>query len=194
MTELEPITVEAERSNGMDIGSALVSAGGGMLGSAISGIFNAHQADKARDFARHQSQTQYQRAVKDLRKAGLNPILAAMSGGNAALSGTTSAPIQVHTSGALALKRELAEIERLRTESNLNNEQADLVQANRDIADAHAVTARNEAEISTDLQQGRRDRADWYNSENRQFWDRVGDIVNSVSPLVPKTSLHGKSK
>jgi hypothetical protein len=58
-----------------------------VAGSIVSGLFNKRSADKQMRFQDSQSRTQYQRAVADMRAAGLNPMLAAKLGGNAAMSG-----------------------------------------------------------------------------------------------------------
>lgn len=80
-----------------------------MLGAALYGLgkealnfssakqankFSKAEAQKNRDFQAHQSETVYQRSVKDLKKAGLNPILAAIKGGSPAMSGSAAAAHQ----------------------------------------------------------------------------------------------------
>lgn len=52
--------------------------------------FNADEAQKTRDFTDYQRQTAYQIAVEDMKKAGLNPILAYLNGGANAVA--TSSP------------------------------------------------------------------------------------------------------
>lgn len=72
---------------------AILGAAGGAMGGEILGMFGdmagqlhqAHQqtkeARKGRKFAAWMAQNQYQMAVKDLRLAGLNPLLAVPGGG-----------------------------------------------------------------------------------------------------------------
>ncbi len=53
--------------------------------------FSAAEAQKARDYNTLMANSQYQRAVEDLKAAGLNPILAYSNGGNPVGSSSMSA-------------------------------------------------------------------------------------------------------
>lgn len=52
--------------------------------------FNSSEAQKQRDFEERMASTQYQRAVEDMKKSGLNPILAYSNGGSSVPSGAAA--------------------------------------------------------------------------------------------------------
>lgn len=58
----------------------------------IANDFAATEAQKQRDFEERLANTQYQRMVTDMKKAGINPIMAFSSGGAAVPSGAAASP------------------------------------------------------------------------------------------------------
>ena len=72
--------------------AAMISAGSNLLGG-ISRNKQAKQASaRQMAFQREMSDTAYQRAMADMRKAGLNPILAGKLGGASTPGGATYNP------------------------------------------------------------------------------------------------------
>lgn len=97
----------------------------GLFGSIAQGAFSAKQASLNRKFQERMSSTAYQRAMLDMKTAGLNPMLAYVQGGASTPSGaqgSVSAPDIVGTASKLA---------KFSPEQKLIREQADTVEQDR---------------------------------------------------------------
>lgn len=85
-------------------GQLLGSALGGLMGAASAASINKKQMGLARDqmaFQERMSSTAYQRAMGDMRKAGLNPILAYKQGGASSPGGAMAQLRDPGESGAM---------------------------------------------------------------------------------------------
>ena len=67
---------------------AAIGAAGSLIGAGVSAALSDKQAKKQRAWAEKMSSTAYQRGMKDMRLAGLNPILAYKQGGASSPTGS----------------------------------------------------------------------------------------------------------
>jgi len=87
------VAVNGSRGAGFDwqgaIGAVAPIASGALnyIGQKSTNVANAQQAQAQMDFQNQQSSTSYQRGVEDMKKAGLNPMLAYSQGGAASGGG-----------------------------------------------------------------------------------------------------------
>lgn len=111
---------EGQRQSQFNQRSMLEQMGYNTLGSIMQGVynhiensvamnFNSTEAMKNREWQEHMSNTAYQRAVEDMRKAGLNPILAFQNGGASTPGGSagtiSGASMGAPSSSALGVSR-----------------------------------------------------------------------------------------
>lgn len=83
---MDPITIAALIGGGSSIAGSLFGASGQRAANKA----NSALAQKQMDFQERMSNTQYQRSMADMRRSGLNPILAYKQGGAGTPGGATA--------------------------------------------------------------------------------------------------------
>lgn len=115
--------------------------------------FSAHQAHLNRAYATDMSNSSWQRGVADMRKAGINPMLAVSQGGASSPSGMGATgvsssgsviPMQNEMAGAvpainsaLSVARMKADLEKIRSDTKLNQQLSKSSKASADLTHAN---------------------------------------------------------
>jgi len=101
---------------------------GSLAGGLFQGLTGSNNAADQRDWQRVMSDTAHYREMKDLERAGLNPILAAGGGGASSPSGAMAPaidPVTPAVNTAIAARRASAEIANIEEQNKLIKQQTD---------------------------------------------------------------------
>lgn len=159
--------------------------------AGLGGIFSAKatqsEAQRNRDFQKMMSDTSYQRAVKDMRAAGINPMLAYAQGGSSTPSGSMATYANPLDTAAYTLNEsesirnlkqaQQSQIELNKTQSELNSTASALNESRKETeASTRAVNAANVLESATrqQLNQASAQQA------QQQTAKLVQDVLNSI--------------
>ena len=100
-------------ATGATIGTAAKTIGGAVLGQGVSSAFGQRSADKQMAFQERMSNTSYQRAMADMRAAGLNPMLAYSQGGASTPGGAAHNPGPAQLTAAAQVRQHNAQTSNL---------------------------------------------------------------------------------
>jgi len=101
----------------------LVSGGVSAYGQYQANKTNVDIANRQMDFQERMSSTAYQRAMQDMKKAGLNPLLAYQRGGASTPSGASTQvqdELGKGVASALEYKRLVAELQQIKSQTEMN--------------------------------------------------------------------------
>ncbi len=164
---------------------------GGIAGSLLSNVGAAEQnqsnvriSQAQMDFQERMSSTAYQRSMADMRKAGLNPILAYKQGGASSPGGAGIPAVNEMVgpaNNARELSTQLANLKNTKASTALLKMQEQVSQYNKVLAQMTAGSAKSALRVQVESDELMRK---WLQSpEGKAFW-HANIIGQSINPFA----------
>ena len=118
------------------LSNTLGSVAGSVLGSAVQNHYNSANAAQANAWNVENYKHRYQWAVEDMRKAGLNPILAATNGVGGSIAGASAASVGMSDIGSTMNSAKAASAAERQAK---NAENLSVSQIEKNVAEADSV-------------------------------------------------------
>lgn len=176
----------------MDPISATIGGAFGFAGGLLGAGTNLYQAQKQMDFQKHMFRHRYQYTMEDMRKAGLNPILASEFGGGAAPPGASVAvenPMANVVNSAAMAARLKEEVEAIKAKKELDvaNKKAaenlgEMYHWQSDKLREEVIMLRNQIPMQ-------RVEGDFYRSAHGWKAMYLEKMLRSISPIIPFTRM-----